>query len=187
MNAAEEFMQSELSGLCKSIRKRLSLKSDHTNGLEHAVDMILNSPPNDMLIIYEAGVLLCMSVFLQSARKARIFIQFVESFQARTKVLLGMFSHEFMWSYRNTERFAHAEYGIFLPETLEITMLPKDAIEYWQDHKDEVVRAVELIDLDESNMYDYVRHAVFLMNKTFLCGSEELIIHAIRALPLCED
>ena len=114
-------------------------------GMEHAIQVVLGERESCAIArkIYESGLLICMSVFLECARTNGVFGKFMRNFEPEVGIAITNFSFRFNVVLRRANKLSD-----IIPRHLSIDKLPKDAFEYWKTRRERVVRAIDCIDFD---------------------------------------
>lgn len=114
-------------------------------GLGHAIEVILGEREacNVARKVYEAGLLICLSVFVECSRDNGVFAKFMRHFEPYVGIAIANFSFRFNVVLRRANKITSV-----VPKRLSIDKLPVDAVEYWKTQRERVMRAIDCIDFD---------------------------------------
>ena len=127
------------------MRTQEDARDSRVFGLEHAIQVILGERKACQVArkIYEAGLLICMSVFVECARDNRVFTKFMRNFEPWAGIAISNFSFRFNVVLRRANKISN-----IIPKRLSVDTLPADAFDYWKTRRGRVMQAIKCIEFD---------------------------------------
>jgi hypothetical protein len=124
---------------------------DYKYGVEHAIEVVLGEYDACPLArtIYESGLLMCVSVFLDHSRSNGVFTKFMRHFDPFVGVSVTNFSFRFNAVLRRANKLSTV-----IPTCLTIDRLPADALSCWKTQRERMVLAIERITFDDTDHDD---------------------------------